>query len=121
MPYISGVYKDTADLKAYNSEETRNICLREESQGKIPILLYWAGGGHILFYADRGVSINDILTSLETTEFRAKMTKLDLCQLFVYSERNRQYESPKKLTDYSLPIEQLSKETKIQIALWYTH
>lgn len=119
MSYISRVYKDTNNLKAYNSEEARNLCLGEESQGNIPIILHWSGRRHIKLYVSKDVSINDILTSL-TTNNSSKITQPYLCQLFTYSEKNCQYESPRKITDYSLPIEQFNKEQKIQVVLWFT-
>jgi hypothetical protein len=117
MPYISPIYQDTNNLKEYTSPLTIQVCSEETKNGNIPVVLYWHGGGHIGFYASRDATIDSIVTSLKENP-KYKMTPVDICQVFTYSKKSNQYESPKKVIDYSQRIEEITSELDVKLMIW---
>jgi hypothetical protein len=46
------------------------------------------------------------------------MTPVDICQVFTYSKKSNQYESPKKVIDYSQRIEEITSELDVKLMIW---
>ena len=102
-------------MKEYLSDETNSLCLEELNKGNIPIVIRWTRR-HIKFFVSPDVTIEDILSRFQCTAIK-NMRDIDKVVYVPYSSNNEQYEGGKLLENYSVSLQSLFPNERVQIMI----